>query len=179
MERICANNGVDVFDLYDGDCRHEIVILVEIAEAGSSPQFEIRVPARLYVFDDEPCKLGEGLLYRSVCSGGFKVFPFRRKREMEFTAPPSRPINSVDPVVQRLSKIVDGIADDRRKAVCDRLVWAVNQLKTIRLGKDCYRPTRTIGDLVKIGGQWGRPLNQIVDVFVGPFDLEPSIAENV
>lgn len=171
LNGIRANSGVDVFDLYDGNRRDEIVVFVTVAETCSGPEIKIRVPARLYVFDDIPSKLGEGLLYQSVISGGFKVLPFSRKREMEFPAPTPCPISRVDPKIKGFSKVVNGITDDWRKVVRDRLVWAVSDLKNIRLGKDSHRPSRTIGDLVKIGGQGGRELNQVVDVFVGPFDL--------
>ena len=170
-DSIGANPGVDIFDFYDSDRRHEIIVFVEVAQVGAGPKMEVRVPARLYVFEDKFRSIGEGLLYRRVVGGGFKVFPFFRKREVGLHRLADGLQGSVNPVVKSLPKIVEGVSDDRAKVIYDWLFGPVGQLKTIRLGKDGDRSGGSIRNLVQPFGQGGRVTDNRINVAIGPFDL--------
>jgi len=171
LHSICANPGVDVLDVYDGDHRYEIIVLIVVTETGSGPQMEICIPARLYIFDDKVCKVGEGLLYRRVIGGGFKVFPFFRKREIDFLRLMDGAKRGVNPIVQGFSEVVNSVSDDRPKMICDWLFGPIGQVKTIRLSQKCNRPPRPISDLIQVFGQGGRILDKRINVAIGPFDL--------
>ena len=171
FDSIGANPGVDVFDFYDGDRRNEIIVFVEVPQMGRGPKVEIRVPARLYFFEDKFRGIGEDLLYRRVVGGEFKVFPFFRKREVGLHRLAGGLQGSVNPVVKSLPKIVDGVSDDRAKVIYDWLFGPVGQLKTIRLGEGDDRSGGSIRNLVQLFGQGGRVTDNLINVAVGPFDL--------
>ncbi len=147
-EDIGANPGVDVFDIYGGDRRQEIVVFIEVAEAGGGPKVKVRVPARFYIFEDKFRRVGEGLLYRRIMGGGFKVFPFFRKREMNFSRLAHDSQSCINPVVEGLPKIVDGVSDDRAKVICDWLFGPVGQVKTIRLSEHRDRECGLVRNLI-------------------------------
>ncbi len=168
---IGANPGVDICDCCDGDDRQEIVVFVVIAEACGGPEVEVRIPARLYVFKDKFCGVGEGLLYQRIMGGGFKVFPFFRKREMEFFREGDDPGNCIHPVVERLPKIIHGVSDDWGKMICDWLFGPVGQVKTIRLSQRRYRASGSIGNFIQVLGQGGRVADNSINVAIGPFNL--------
>ena len=163
---------VDVRDVYDGDSRYEIVVLVLVAEAGSSPEIEVRVPARFYVFENKLRKIGEGSLYQRVVGGGFQVFPFLREREVSLNGSAGLGHQGcVDPIFQSLPKIVYNITNDRAKMFCDWLFGLEGEIKTIRISKDCNRSPGAIDHLIQISGEGGRLPDQRINVVVGPFNL--------
>lgn len=171
LDSIGANPGVDVFDIYDRDRRYEIVVFVEIAQAGAGPKVEVCIPARLYFFENKFRGIGEGLLYRRIMGGGFKVFPFFRKREMNLFGLADGSQSRISPVVESLPKVVDGISDDRAKVICDWLFGSVGQAKTIRLGEHRDGPGGSIRNLVQLFGEGGRIADNRINVAIGPFDL--------
>lgn len=171
FESIGANPGVDIIDVYDGDRRQEIIVMIEVAEASGGPKIEVRVPARFYVFEDKFCGIGEGLLYRDIVGGNFKVFPFFRKRKMEFLGGPNDAGGGIHPVVEGFSKIVDCIAHDRAKMLCDWLFGPVGEAKTIRFSQDCYRAFRPVSDFIQVLGQGGRIADNLFNQAIGPFNL--------
>lgn len=171
LNGICADKGAYTLDAHNGDVRQKIVVLVEVTKAGSGPQIQVRIPTRLYVFNNEIRKLGEGLPYRFVRFGGFKILPFSRKREMKIPTTASRAVNGIYPEIHRFPQIIHGITDNWREIFADKFLRTVSELKAIRIDEDYYRSGRPISNLVKIIGQRGRPLEQRVDVLVGPFDL--------
>lgn len=171
LESIGAKSGVDVFDIYDRDRRHEIVVFVEIAQADAGPKVAVRIPARLYRFEDKFCGIGEGLLYRQIMAGGFKVFPFFRKRKMNLSGFSDGSQSRISPIVEGLPKVVDGISDDSAKMICDWLFGPIGQVKTIRLGEYSDGSCGLARNFVQIFGEGGRIADNRINVAIGPFDL--------
>ena len=172
FEGTAAAPGVDVIDLHDGDGWHEIIVFVEVAKAGCCPKMEVRVPARLYVFEDKFRSVGEGLLYSRVGRGGFQVFPFFRKREVDISSGfAGHPDDGNHPVIERLPKIIHGVAYDRAKMICDRLFGPVGEAKTIRLSKGRNGVAGAYVYGVEVFGEGGRVTDNMVNVAIGPFDL--------
>lgn len=167
---VAANDNVVCCDLRNPDNGDEIVMFVVIAQTGSGPKMKIRIPARFYFFRDEVRSVSEGLLYRTEVFGGFKVFPFRRKREVQFAPGSDTQGRRVDPMVQAFPEIVHSIARDCSKVLRDRFFGGVVEEITIGLSEDCYAPMRH-PKVVKALGQSGLICDNLINVAVGPFDL--------
>lgn len=166
-----ARPEVDVVDLHDRNGRQEIIVLVVVAEAGDGPKIEVRIPARFYFFRDKFRGLGEGLMYRRIGAGGFKIFPFFRKGEVDLFGVPDAQDGIVHPVVESFPEIIDGVSQDRAKVLFDWLFGPVGQCKTIRISQQNVTPMRPIADLIQIAAQGGRVPHNRIDVAFGPFDL--------
>src|SRR5262245_60965983 len=103
MHEGCASPCANFGDVCNGNRRHEVVVLILVADTGDCLKLEVRITARLYVFEDKNRKIWKGLLYLSVIARRLQLFPFFRKREMDvlFFADGSK--GSVGPIVQGFS----------------------------------------------------------------------------
>jgi hypothetical protein len=166
-----GESGVDVVDFYDGCCRKEVVVLVEIAMTGDCPKKEVLVPARAYFFEDKFRSVGEGLLYRRERLGGFQVFPFVRKGKVKPSVAMHNKQRVPHPVVKCFSKVVDSVSHDRAEMLIDWLFGRVGQIKNIRLYQKSVGSSAHERDRVEIFGEGGAVCDKCINVAFGPFNL--------
>jgi hypothetical protein len=171
LDDICANPGVYVSDTRHGHDRDEIVVLVVVAQACGGPKVQVCIPARLYLFQDKVCKVGEGLLYKRVVGGSFEVFPFFRKGEIGFPARPNDREGGIDPVFHGFPKIIDGVAYDSAEVLRNWLFGSIDEVKTVWFQQEWIGSRWTADNFIQINGHNGRLSDKHINVAVGPFDL--------
>lgn len=172
IERARPGFEIDVVNCCDGNDWQEVVVFVPVAETCYGPEIEVISSARLYIIEDEVCKVGEGLLYRDITSASFKVFPFRFEREIGLL--PSFSDGNKGrcyPIIHGLTHIVDCIPDNAAKMLRDWLFGSIGEIKTIRVYQQGVASAPFDPNLIKVFGQGGRLLDKRINVAVGPFDL--------
>lgn len=138
---------------------------------GDGVKVRIPIGVRFYLIPNKSCGVGDGLLYRAVTTGGFRIFPFSPEREIY--SPVTRNAGNFShqtsgPMIKRRPQIVERIADDEREKLGDWLAGFVTQIKTIRLSRGGFRSSALHTDMIEVLGQGGRRLDNGINVALGP-----------
>jgi hypothetical protein len=150
------------------------IMLIDVVQIGYGVKIKVPIFTRFYLIPNEVGDLRDGLLYRNVTSGGFKIFPFTREWEINpsvFRVSTDVTNKRSGPVVQGRPKIMNRISHNERERLCDWFDWFIGQLNAIWLSKNCYGVTGAVTDFVQVLGKGGGQVYKGLDVALGPFDL--------